>query len=239
MATTLTTIVTRARQYLVESTARYWTDAFLLELANEGIKDLWRKIIDLEKDHFVTIDETNLSLPASTVAISGVPTDVFRIRNLRPRTLNSTHTGLIFKPRDLTHPDFVQAQSLSAVEPRNRVIYYALVNAGAPVGAPAIRCAPTVSSEVLLTCEYIPVLATKVTGDNNPIPGESDKALVHWIVAFARARERPDRAPDPEHISIYATEARNILVALTPRSEQEVETVIGLWEGPGAAAGEW
>jgi hypothetical protein len=239
MATLISTIITSSRQDLNEATARFWTDAYLLELAIEGIKDLWKKIIDLEKDHFVTIDETNLSLAANTTAITGVPTDLFRIRNLRPRTLMLDNPGLIFKPRDLTHPDFVQAQAIPACEPRNRVVYYAVVNAGAPVGAPAIRCAPQLSTAVLLTAEYIPVIGTLTAASNNPIPGESDKALKHFIIAFARAKERADRAPDPEHISIYATEARNLLTALTPRSEQETETAIGLFEGPGSGAGDW
>lgn len=231
MATLLSSIISDAREVLLESTARFWTDAYLLGLANEGIKDLWKKIIDLEKDHFVTIDETNLNIVASTVAVAGVPTDLFRIRTLRPRTLNSANVGLIFKPRELTHPDFVQAEALDPCEPRNRVCYYAVVNAGAPVGAPAIRIAPTLSSAVLLTCTYIPVLAAKIASDANPIPGESDKALKHFIIAFARSKERPARDPDPEHVSIYATEARNLLTALTPRSEQEPETVVGMWEG--------
>lgn len=231
MATALSTIIADARLVLLEATARFWTDAELLSIAIDGVKDLWKKVIDLEKDHFVTIDETNLNIVASTVAIAGVPTDCFRIRVLRPRTLNSDNPGLIFKPRELTHPDFVQAEASAAVEARNRVVFYALINAGAPVGAPAIHIAPTLSTAVLLTCKYIPTIGTLTAGSNNPIPGESDKALKHYIIAFARAKERPARDPDPEHISIYATEARNLLTALTPRSEQEPETVVGMWEG--------
>jgi len=239
MATPISTIIAAARVTLLETTARFWTDAELLEICVDGCKDLWKKIIDLGFDHFVTIDETNVSMAASTVALSGVPADLFRIRTIEPRTLNASNPGLIFKPRSLTHPDFVQAKVLSAVEPRTRVIYYAVVNAGAPVGAPSIRCAPTVSAAVPLAVAYIPVLGTLTAVSNNPIPGESDKALKHYTIAFARAKQRADRAPDPEHISIYATEARNLLIALTPRSEQEPETVVGLFEGPGSASGDY
>jgi hypothetical protein len=237
MATLISSIITDARLVLLETSARFWSDAELLTIAIDGIKDLWKKVIDLEKDHFLTWDETNMTLPASTSAISGVPTDLFRVRLIRPRTLNSSNPGLVFKPRETTHPDFVQAEVLTACEPRNRVVYYAVINAGAPVGAPAIRCAPTLSSDVPLTVRYIPVIGTLTAASNNPVPGESDKALKHYIIAFARSKERADRAPDPEHISIYATEARNLLTALTPRSEQEPETVVGLFEGPGSGDG--
>ncbi len=237
MATLISAIITDARLTLLETTARFWSDAELLSIAVDGIKDLWKKIIDLEKDHFLTWDDTTMTLAASTATVTGVPTDLFRVRVIRPRTLNSSYPGLIFKPRETTHPDFVQAEVLSAVEPRNRVIYYAIVNAGAPVGAPAIRVAPTISSDVPLHVRYIPVFGTMTAASTNPIPGESDKALKHYIIAFARAKERSDRAPDPEHISIYATEARNLLTALTPRSEQEPETVVGLFEGPSSGDG--
>lgn len=236
MATTMQSLVDQARLTLLESTASFWTDAELLALGNKAAKDLWKSIIDLFHDHFVTIDVTNMSLAASTSTITGVPTDLFRIVMIQPRTLgsSSSNPALIFKPRTLAHPDFVQANALRAVTPRDTVLYYAVVNAGAPVAAPAIRIAPQVTAAVLLEVQYIPVLADVVIGGNNPIPGESDKAVIEYIIAFARAKEREDRAPDPEHLSIYATEKRNLLTVLTPRSDQEPDMVHGMFE-PDAA----
>ncbi len=181
-----------------------------------------------------------MSIAASTRTITGVPTDLFRILMIQPRTTgqSSTNPGLIFKPRTLTHPDFVQASAYRPCTPRDTVVYYAIVNAGAPVGAPSIRVAPMVSSEVLLEVHYIPVIADKTSGQDNPIPGESDKAIIHYIIAFARAKEREDRAPDPEHLSIYATEKRNMMTVLTPRSDQEPDMVQGFWEPDAALANE-
>ena len=46
-----------------------------------------------------------------------------------------------------------------------------------------------------------------------------------WTVAFARAKEREDRSPDPAWLAIYATEKQNILTRLTPRQTQEPEIV--------------
>lgn len=242
MATTIATIIADARTVLLELTARYWTDAELLSIANDGIKDLWKNVIDLYKDHIVTTDITSMSLPANTADVAGVPTDLFRVLNLEPRIVgpSSTNPGLVFKYRDLTHPDFVQARASGAISPRFAVIWYAVINAGAPVGAPTIRCAPKVTSAVNLTVEYNPVIANKASGDNNPIPGESDKALKHYIIAFARSKERPARDPDPEHLSIYATEARKINIALAgPRSIQEPDVVDSFMQDGAGAYGEW
>jgi len=237
MATNLSVILTDARDVLLESTARFWADAELIDVMNDGIKDLWRAVIDLYQDHFVTIDETNVSLAANTATLTGVPTDVFRIVGLQPRTLgeSSTNPSLIFKPRTLTHPDFVRAQAYRNITPRDEIIYYAVINAGAPVAAPTIRVAPKVTAAVNLTLMYVPVLAEKTSSDANPIPGESDKAIMAYTIAFARAKEREDRSPDPEWLSIYATEKRSLLVALTPRSVQEPEYVVGMFEGEGGS----
>lgn len=238
MATSISSLVASARTAILETSASYWSDAELLELAANGIRDLWKKVIDLHKDHFVTLDETNVAAVASAAALTGVPADVFRIVALQPRTLgvSSANRGLVFKPRELNHPDWVQSESSDAVDPANRVIYYAVINAGAPVAAPAIHLAPRLTKNTLLTLKYIPTLGTLVAGSTNPIPGESDVAIIHYIIAFARGREREDRAPDPEHLSIYATEARNLCTVLTPRSVQEPEYVVGMWEHDDAGA---
>lgn len=241
MATALSSIMTDARTTLLESSASYWADSELIGHANNGIRDLWASIIDLYQDHIVTIDESNMSIAASTNTITGVPTDLFRVLMIQPRTLgsSSSNPGLIFQPRTLTHRDFVQAQASPAITPRDAVIYYCVINAGAPVGAPSIRIAPTVSTAVSLSVWYNPTIATKTSSDNNPIPGESDKALIHYIIAFARAKEREDRSPDPEHLSIYATEKRKLLSALTPRSVQEPEVVEAFWQDYGPGGGDY
>lgn len=245
MATTITTLIARARIDLLETTARFWTDAELLVHASNGCFDLWRSIIDLYKDHFVTLDITNVTLAADALVLSGVPTDVFRVVNLQPRIVgpSSSNQGLVFKPAELTTPQFVQARAGRAIEPRQAVIWYAVMNAGAPVGAPAIAIAPSVTSAVNLALWYNPVLVARTIGgaaDVNPIPGESDKAVEAYIVAFARGKEREDRSPDPEWLSIYATEKRNLLTVLTPRSIQEPETVDSFMQWPqGGGFNDW
>lgn len=231
-ATKFSDIVASARTTLLELTARYWSDTELFGYALNGAKDLWSAVVDLYKDHFATIDSTNMVLPSGTtgapVAITGVPVDLFRVLAIQPRVLgdNSSNPGLIFHPRDLTHPDFVQAEAERARQPRYLQLYYAVINAGAPVAAPAIQVVPPVTDPVNLTVKYVPVLSrTLAIGDPHPIPGEADQALIAWTIAWARARERADRSPDPTFIAIYGTEKRKILGVLTPRSQQEPEVV--------------
>jgi hypothetical protein len=50
-------------------------------------------------------------------------------------------------------------------------------------------------------------------------------------VAWARAKEREDRSPDPAWFATYSTDKQSLLTALTPRQEQEEEVVEGLFDG--------
>lgn len=231
MATLMSAILTSARRHMTETTAAFWSDAELLDLGNKGIKDLWRRINDLYKHYFITIDSTNVTLAASTSTLTGVPTDVFRVVSIEPRVVGQSNPnpGLIFKPKDYNDPEFVAARARGPVEPNNTIIFYDVMNAGAPVGAPTIIIAPQVSSAVNLKLVYNQVLAAVVAADNNPIPGESDNALVAWIVAYARAKERDDRAPDPEWLAIYGTEKNNLTTQLTPRQIQESSVAQGMF----------
>ena len=212
-------------------TAPYWTEQELLDILILGCKDLWRAITDLHQGHFTTIDITNVSLAASAVSLTGVPADCFRVLLIEPRDLSSSETRyVVFRPKPYHGVLFQEARTWSAASPSNSgVIYYDILNAGSPVAAPSIVIAPAVSSAVTLTLIYVHVLPTLVETDNNPIPGESDNALVSWGVAWARAKEREDRSPDPSWFATYSTDKVSLLTVLTPRQEQEVETVEGMF----------
>jgi hypothetical protein len=249
MATLISTIIANARIDLLAnggvlaggSDDDYWTDDELLTHFQNGAKDMWRSILDLYKGHFLTVDITHMSIAADNPLVQGVPTNLFRVDLIRPLNIGfqSGSRGLIFKYVDnVTHPRFVQAQAFGSVAARNNVIWYTVINAGAPTAAPDIMIAPTLSEALNpLYVVYGPILGTMSSGSNNPIPGESDKALQAYVAAFARCKDREDRSPDPEFISIYATEKKSILTALTPRSIQDVETVVGMWEGDDAGDG--
>ncbi len=232
MATLLSTIITNARVKLLETSAVFWTDAELLVDAIDGVRDLWKAVLALDEGHFFTQDVTNVSLAASTSTLTGVPADLFRVELIEPRDLTSTAAvqDLTFEPRALNHPDFSGARSLGSVDPNGRIIYFAVLGAGSPIAAPTIEIAPKISAAVNLRLTYTAGLAALTASSNNPIPGESDHALMAWIIAHARAKERDDRSPDPEWLAMYAADKAHILGALTPRQTQEPEVAEAFFE---------
>ncbi len=206
----------------------FWSSSELVTHFNNAIKDLWKAYIDLHQDHVQTVDITNVSQAADAVTLTGVPSDVFRVLLIEPldRTSSGTARNLIYRPRKYNSDEFANARAAGSLTPTfGGVVYYSVSQAGAPVGAPTIHVAPTLSSAVSLRFVYIPTIATKTASDNNPIPGESDAALVAWTVAYARAKEREDRMPDANWLAIYGNEKKNLLTASTPRQEQEPEYV--------------
>lgn len=234
MASLISTIETQARRHLIETTASYWSSAEIIDIVQLGIKDLWRDMVDLKQEHFFTRDNTNVSLAASTSTLTGVPSDIHKILLIEPKdtTSSGANQGLIFQPLDYNHPRFQSARASADVDPSNTVIYYAATGAGGPVGAATIYVAPQVTSAVNISFVYVPTLADAdiESGDNIPLPGEVDNALIAWTVAFARAKEREDRSPDPNWIAVYNTEKQHILQSLGVRQLQEPQFVEALYE---------
>ena len=234
-ATLISSIITDARVELKETTARFWTDAELLAHAKKCVNDLWGAMVDLNQEHYITVDETLVSLAANTSTLTGVPTDVFRVLLIEPRDTTSTASGggTLFVPRKFNHPDFINARQLTALDvTTNPVLCYTVTQAGSPVGAPTIRVAPQLSGALLLRFVYVPgpASAALTTASGNPIPGESDNALMAWMIAYARSKEREDRSPDPAWLTIYATEKQSLLTRMTPRQTQETEHVADLFQ---------
>lgn len=223
MSAQISSLLPDIRDRLLEPTARFWTDAELVRLTILGIKDLWRDIVDLKQEHFLKVDPEHVSLPANSNLLSGVPEDVHKVYNIEvlDLTFNGSNSSLTFKPLDYNDPAFQDARAASSVDPSNTVIYYAITAPGAPVGPPIIRTAPQVNSAVRLSFSYCPTLGDLSAADLIPIPGEADNALVSWTVAYARAKEREDRAPDPAWLAIYATEKQHLLTSLGLREYQE------------------
>jgi hypothetical protein len=223
MAQPITYAVTLARRHLIEATANFWSDDELAQLAIQGIKDLWRDIVDLKQEHFLTKNVSSVSYQPSTTVLTGVPLDVHKVYMIEPLDLsiNGSNKGLLFKPLAYNNNQFQLARSRDAIDPTNDTIYYALSGQGSPVNAPVIDVAPKVTSAVKLNFVYVPTLTGIQSTDNNPIPGEADNAIVAWIVAYARAKEREDRSPDPLWVSIYSTEKAHLLQSLGLRQYQE------------------
>jgi hypothetical protein len=229
MATKIQSVIQIVRRYLVEPEPNFWSDDELVGIAATGVRDLWRDTVDLKQEHFLTT-ATNCSYPSGTLpnnpgcqTILGVPGDVHKIYMVEPLniTLNGTNQGLQFRPLPYNDAKFQLARSRGNIDPSNDTIWYAIQGAGGPVNAPVVICAPTVSSNVPLSFTYVPVLGVLRATDNIPIPGEADNAVIAWTVAYARAKEKEDRAPDPAWLTIYATEKAHLLGSLGIRQYQE------------------
>lgn len=223
MPSKLSDIELRTRQRLNEPIPRYWSSDELVGIIGDGIRDLWRDIVDLKQEHFLVVNTTDVSYGVSATQLSGVPVDVHKVYLMEPRsvTSNSANQGLQFVPLPYNHIRFQRARSMDPVTPSNETIYYEITSQGAPVNAPAILCAPKVTSAVNISLSYVPTLGTLRGDDVVPIPGEADNALIAWTVAYARAKERDDRAPDPSWLAIYGTDKQHLLESLGVRQYQE------------------
>jgi hypothetical protein len=233
MSTLLSALETSVRTNLnaPAATDLFWTSAEIIGWINQGSKDLWKAIKDLYQKHHYTIDQTNVSLTAGQNALTGVPTDVHDVAFIRAR-VPANYPTLRFVKSDYGSLEFEGALAMSAQDAAQAgVILYDIIAAGGPVGAPTIKVAPQVNGTILLELGYVPTIGNQTSGQPNPIPGESDAALIAYATAWSRAKERPDKQPDPGWIAIYGTEKDNLMTALTPRSIQEPEYVEGMFEG--------
>lgn len=235
MATKVSSVIAAARVKLKETTAKYWTDAELLADFQLGVNDMWGAVIDLNQEHWLTVDEQNVYLDANNDSLRGVPGDCFRVHLIEPRSLSTTGTGqVMFWPRQFKSADFRNARAYSAQDPSCGLnVFYTLTQAGSPVVAPTVLTAPRLSASLPLRFVYAPgPQANALTLDsNNPVPGESDNALRAWVIAYALSKVRDDKSPDPNWLAIYATEKQNLLVRMAPRQDQEPEIVEDLFMG--------
>jgi len=232
-ATTIAALIAIARRHLnepAETSSSYWTDAELAALISAGARDLWRAINDNFQHYFLTVDTTNVSMAAGTTTLTGVPADVAIIRGIEPLDLSS-RPGIVFESRDYNHVDFARARSLTSQDPSAGLkIFYCVTGAGAPVAAPVIQVAPQINAALALRFSYVPTLAPIDKNGNNPIPGESDNALVAWCVAYAGSKGSEEQEPDAGWLKIYGTEKTNILVSLTPRQTDDDDVAEAFFE---------
>lgn len=230
MATTLQTILNMTRDALNEAVPRYWSDAELLRYMNRGIRDAWRQISVTNQNYQFQIDVA-ATLDANATTVTGVPSNLSVLFQIE--SVDMVAHPITFIGKEYTSADFQNARrQADAQDPTQpAVVYYCLTGAGAPVAAPTIHVAPTVSAQVALAIAYRPTIGAELAASGTvPLPGEVDQALVHWTVAHALGRERGDAAPDSTRMGWYQSEIDKILVAITPRDEQEDQVVEAMFE---------
>lgn len=232
MPTTLDEIEVLVREHLVEPEPKFWTSSELKNLMRRCEKDLWRSIVDLKGEHYLTINATDVSIESGEDQLTGVPADVHKVYNIEPVRTSSgePRTQLVFTPLDWNHKRFSSARAQDPIDASAGEVFYAILGAGAPVGSPTIKIAPTLTSAVSLNFAYVPTLDSIDLTELVIIPGEADNAIVAWTVAYARAKEREDRAPDGSWLSIYGTEKEHLLQSLGLRQLQEPKVVDGMFD---------
>lgn len=234
MPSAISDIELKAREYLEELSPRHWSSDELTKIIAQGIKDLWRSIVDLKGEHFLTVNTTDVYLPANSDQLAGVPADVHKVYLIEPRDISvdgAEGRSITFRPTDYNHAYFVAARSQSAVDAGGgQVIFYAITGQGSPVNAPKIYVAPKTRGQVNLRFAYVPTLPAFNNDSTVPIPGECDSALTAWTVAFARAKEREDRAPDPKWLQIYQAEKEDLLQSLGLRQYHEYQVADAIFE---------
>lgn len=225
-------VQTLVRRQLNELTPKFWTEEELHDIILQGIRDLWKDIVNLKQEHFLKLDDHNVVLKSGEHKLSGVPKDVHKIYLIEPRdpSLNGGNNGVVFEFKDRNHNTFKAAQALDSVDPSMVTIYFCPTGAGGPDGETVIYCAPSVTSDLNILFGYIPTLVDLQPTDPIPIPGESSNALVAWTLAYARAKERDDRGPDPTWLQVYMTEKTHILEALGVRQYQDPQYADALFE---------
>lgn len=227
MPSKISDIETTVRLRLIEPTPRFWTSAELTDIIITGIRDLWRDIVDLKQEHFLTINNSDVYFDINSTTLRGIPTDVHKVYLIEPRDLsvNASTSGLKFTPMDYNHRYFQSARASAAIDPCADEIFYCITSQGTPVNSPVIYCAPKVTSQVPISFCYIPSVGDLNTNSTVPIPGEANNALVAWTVAFAKAKENDAQSPDPNWLAIYSTEKQHLLQSLGMREYQEAQYV--------------
>lgn len=218
MATKLSEIISDIRINLQERTPRFWKDAELLAHVNAGIKDLARSL-NTQYQNFFFETNTNVRYVANAETLVDVPNSVSTVLGLELADANA-YPNIEFVYKDFNDRLFRNARAMSPIDPTTAgQIFFCFTGAGAPVAAPKVYIAPRLDTALTLRMTFIPTLGRLTVDSNNPVPGESDHALVCWGTAHARAKIREEQTPDPEWLALYATEKTNILVAVTPRQE--------------------
>lgn len=226
----MSAIVTRVRYLLTEAVASFWSDAELLTFLNSGIADLWRRLNNTYQDFFHTIDTTHVTQDANATTLTGVPTDVVLVRGLEPVSL-TTYPNLRYEYVTYMDPKMQAARAQTAQDPGSGgVIYFAITGSGGPVASPTIHVAPILSAAIALRLVYVPTVPVVALTDHNPIPGESDEALIDWTLAHAITKDKDDVKPHKGWMDLYELEAVKIVVHQAPRQSQDDEFAEALFE---------
>lgn len=220
MALTLATVRSKVRAHIDEPSANYWTDAELNGYISDRQLDLWRKILQIRKDYFLS--NFNLSLVANqfsyTVA-DGIPADIWRIETIR--TTTSGKQNMVWNPGNPTSQAFIDGLNSDTPTFNPFQIYYALRN------LTTLWVSPLPQSALTARVDYIQ-LPTAVSADSDTflLPDPFLPYIQYMAASDALAKGPVGDGPAWESRADKAW--NDIMLALdTPRSEQGPDVVEG------------
>lgn len=158
-SSTGTTIITKARYYLNESTASFWTDAELLAWLNDGVLDIVSRTHCLEgnETETITTGTTEYAISTAYITVKGV---VYNgVQALRKGSIE--HMG---DTTDVGEPAYYFIWD-------NNLVIYPTPDSGA--------------SGYALTTYLVERPTAIVAGGTVAVPAQYDRALVLYIVAQA------------------------------------------------------
>lgn len=236
MPTQLSEIERQVRDRLDEPVPRHWSSQEMIDIINLGIKDLWREIVNLKGEHFLVINTEDVWLRRGEDQLSNVPTNVHKIYLIEPVDIRFTQSRpgsrVAFRPADYNHDDFVKARAYDSfpIEENGGTVLYCITGQGGPVSTLKILTAPRISNDLQVRFSYVPTLAPLVGSNFIPIPGEADNTLIAWTIAYARAKEREDRSPDPAWLMAYDKEKDALINSLGLRQYQEEQVADAIFQ---------
>lgn len=226
---TLANVRTQVRNHIDEPTANYWSEVELNSAIQSAERDLWRKVLALRKDYWLSPTGFVLTLVAGqyayTVASGGLPTDLWRIESIR--TTQAGFQGLQWIPGNPTSAEFIEGLRSDTPIYNPFRQFYALRN------QQTLWVSPLPQQSITAQVDYIqqPVVQTADT-DTFLIP-DAFLNFVEYLAAADALSKGPvgDSAYWTQRASNAWAEIRDGLD--TPRSDQGPDVVQGCFSDGG------
>ena len=188
MSVTLTTLISRVRSNVNESTSRFWSDAEITTWLNDGCKDIARRTETIQ--HF----DTTVTAVVGTAKYA-LPSDVIRVHRVEYTPTGQTQ---IYMLQASTEQELDQVFGINQAQQGAYPLYYAIWGYPGGSGAAALmmRVYPVPSQGGTFNIFYYAVPPDMVTGtDVATIPTGWEDMLVQYCEAEAKRKDqRPDWA---------------------------------------------
>lgn len=233
MAQTLLQVRTRVRGHIDEPSANYWSDSELNGLIDDRQWDLWRKVLALRKDYWLST--FTLTTTAGTYSYSagsgGVPTDIWRIESIR--TTLSGYQGVGWVPGRPNDAAFLGGLNSDDPVSLPDCFLYALRNLS------TLWISPTPQIALTALVAYIQQPTVMALDADTFLLPDAFLSYVEYMAAGDALSKGP--VGDAVGWQQKAADAWGSIRELldTPRSDQGPDVVLGFGESEGSGAGEY